>query len=105
VDYYMEAVRIKAQELAAMGRPVAEVYLTSQNNLHVFHNESYLQHTYGGNYTYRLLPMTDVGLDGFKDMEGQLHRNHSVNRLPIVTEFLTDLEILVSVMRLCVYIR
>ena len=93
LDHYMTSVAIKAKELEQDGRPVAVVYLTSQDNDNIFHNVSYMQKTYGGNYTYKLLDM--VRINGSEEVEYLVHDNLAPAEL-LVPEFMTDIQLMAN---------
>jgi len=98
LDVYMAAVKMKANELASMGRPVSVVYLASQDNNNNFHNSSYMQMRYGGNYTFKFLPPYAVSddIDPSKEVEIELREHPLVPRQPYVVEFLSDFQLMVK---------
>jgi hypothetical protein len=97
LDSYMEAVHLKAAELATDGRPVALVYLASQDNDHVFKNESYMKEVYGGNFTYKFLPTTKTPpINTSEEIELELKKYPSIPKKPFVLEFLADFHLMVK---------
>ena len=96
LDIYMDAVRAKASELAVSGRPVAVVYLASQDNENVFHNDSYMQALYPANYTYRILPPYQHYVNSSQEIEIELREHNDVPRESFVIEFLADFQLFVE---------
>jgi hypothetical protein len=96
LDVYMEAVRLKAHELELQGRPVAVVYLASQDNEQIFHNASYMHEICGGNYEYKILPPMTFGIDKSYEIELELIAHPEIPRQPFVIEFLADLKLMVE---------
>jgi len=95
LDVYMNAVKLKAAELASTGRPVSVVYLASQDNDHVFINESHMQDLYPANYSYRILPPYQQLVDSSQEIEIELRMHKDVPREPFVIEFLADFQLFV----------
>ena len=94
LDVYMQAVMQKSEELARMGRPVKVVYLTSIENLRIFKSEEYMREKYGGNFTYKILPMTSTNQS--IEFEFIIRENTSLDRLPFVIEFFADIKLFVT---------
>ena len=93
LDIYMKYVEMMAKELERDGRPVAVVYLASQDNDNIFHNASYMQQTYGGNYTYRLLDMAHI--NGSEEVEYLVRDNLAPAEL-LVPEFMADIQLMAN---------
>jgi hypothetical protein len=96
LDDYMEAVRLKAHELELQGRPVAVVYLASQDNEQIFQNTSYMHDRYGGSYEYKFLPPMTSGINKSREIELELNAHQNIPRQPFVVEFLADLKLMVE---------
>jgi len=88
----MRAVESKASELAAEGRPVVTVYLASQANDIIFHNISYIQQTFGGNYTFKMLSY--VRVNGSNEIEYEIMKSPELKR-DLSIEFFADIELFV----------
>jgi hypothetical protein len=96
LDVYMTAVKQKAEDLALAGRPVAVVYLASQNNIQIFRSPEYMHEKYGGNYSYKFLyPMSDnTTINANEEIELQFDSNPHIPKEPVVVEFLADLQLM-----------
>lgn len=98
LDFYMSIVKQKAAELALAGRPVAVVYLASQNNIQIFKSPEYLHEKYGGNYTYKFLyPLSDNStINANEEIEIQFEYHPNIPKEPVVIEFFADLQMMVD---------
>jgi len=98
LHHYMEALKIKEKKLLNEGRPITTVYLVSVDNKESFHNVSYMNEHFPGNFEYKILPRFQLG-DLKDEFENALKYNQnfsSMSRAPFVYEFLADLQLMVE---------
>lgn len=95
LDVYMNALKIKAAELEAMGRPVSLVYLTSVNNTISFVSEEYMHSKYPAPYRY-VISRRKQHDKGDIENEYFLYMNSNISRASFVYEMLADAEAMVE---------
>jgi hypothetical protein len=95
---YMEAVKLKAHELAKDGRPVSVVFMSSKDVIKDFKSPEHLANVYGGNFTYRFLPVMEkqISANTSNDIEEELTKNPNIPREPYFVEYMTDIQLMVE---------
>jgi hypothetical protein len=95
LDRYMDALKVKAAELEALGRPVSVVYLTSIDNEVNFVSPEHMQSKYPAPYRYVFNHRANVPI-GVQEIEYYLWEHLDFNRATFVYEMLADIEAMVS---------